>query len=227
MKTLRVKAWLAKPGGAAWRHHTVMSPSMLDRQARLGVKEPVAGSDRRRSDFCHPVAMAIRSQPIDTTAHVKAVVSVGAILLLMILSMSACGLFPGDPGPPIAVQGSDSESLGAVLLLLCADERVLSLTISENDSAGSGVKPGAVLWKIEAAHPSTTFEFLPGTEPAGFSTIVPAPPTIAGDIIISFETTRGTDTAGIRVRRLPNDVVRFQGRDLSKEAFYAKSDDVC
>lgn len=150
-----------------------------------------------------------------------------AVVILAGLSMSACSLFPGDPGPPIAVQGSGSDSLGGVLLLMCADEKVLSLTISENDSAGDGVSPGDVLWQIRASQPSMTSEFIPGTEPAGFRTIVPAPSTISGDIVVSFETTRGTDTAGIRVRRLPKEVVRFQGREMSKDAFYAKSEDIC
>lgn len=148
-------------------------------------------------------------------------------MLLASFSVSACSVFPGDPGPPIAVQGSGSESLGGVLVLLCADKKVLSLTISENDSVGSGVTPGKVLWEIDASEPSTISEFVPGTEPAGFITRVPAPPTIAGDIVISVETTRGTDTAGVRIRKLPKEVVRFQGREISQDAFFAKSEDIC
>ena len=35
--------------------------------------------------------------------------------ILVSLAVSACSLFPGDPGPPIAVQGSGSESLGGIL----------------------------------------------------------------------------------------------------------------
>jgi hypothetical protein len=110
---------------------------------------------------------------------------------------------------------------------MCPGEKVLSLTISENDSAGSGVTPGEILWEIEASGPSDISEFVPGTEPAGFSTKVAAPPTISGDIVISFETTRGTDTAGIRVRQLPMDIVRFGGREMSRDAFYAKGEGRC
>ena len=101
------------------------------------------------------------------------------------------------------------------------------MTVAKNDDAGNGVKAGAVLWEIRASQPSTISEFVPGTELAGFSTIVPAPPAIRGDIVVSFETTSGTDTAGIRVRPLPKDVVRFNGREMSKKSFYAKSEDIC
>lgn len=151
----------------------------------------------------------------------------GLIVLVIGLSMSACSLFPGDPGPPIAVQGSGSDSLGAALLLLCPNERLLSLTISENVSKGSEVSPGKVLWKIEASEPSTMSEFTPGIEPAGFRTVVAALQTIAGDIVISFQTTHGVDTAGVRVRPLPTDVVRFQGREMTKTTFYGKRKDAC
>jgi len=152
----------------------------------------------------------------------------GVVLILSIgYSISACSLLPGDPGPPIAVLGSGSDALGGVLLLRCADEKVLSLTISENDSAGAGVKPGKTVWEIEASQPSTMSEFVPASEVAGFTTVVSAPPTISGDIVISFHTTRGTDMAGVRVRPLPRGVVRFQGRNMSKESFFAKSKDVC
>lgn len=149
-----------------------------------------------------------------------------SILALGLLA-SACTFFPGDPGPPIGVQGSGSDDLGAVLVLLCPGERVLSLTINQDNSGGSEIRPGRVLWKVEALEPSTQSEFLPGTEPPGFHTVVAPASAISGDVVVSVQTTSGTDVDGIRVRRLPVDVVRYQGRDLTKNAFYAKQNDVC
>jgi hypothetical protein len=176
-------------------------------------------------DSCHPVEVATRTQ-VDAAAHRR--VTGGVALILSIgFSMSACSLFPGDPGAPIAVQGSGSEALGGVLFLRCPEERVLSLTISRNDNAGAGVKPGKPLWEIEASQPSTVSEFVPGTDVAGFTTIVSAPPTISGDIVISVHTTSGTAVDGVHVRSLPREVVRFQGRNMSKESFFAKSKDIC
>lgn len=178
----------------------------------------------RRTDSCHPVEVATRTQV--GAAHRRVIGGV-AVILSIGCSISACSLLSGDPGPPIAVQGSGSEALGGVLLLRCAEEKVLSLTISENGSEGGGVKPGKTLWEIEASQPSTMSEFVPGSEVSGFMTIVSAPPTISGDIVISFHTTSGTHVAGVRVRPLPRDVVRFQGRNMSKESFFAKNNNIC
>lgn len=147
--------------------------------------------------------------------------------LLVGCCMSACSLVPGDPGPPIAVRGSGSDSLGGVLVLLCPNVGVLSVSISENTSKGSEMKPGKVLWRIEASEPSTISEFIPGVNPAGFNTIVAAPAAISGDIVISVQTTRKVDTAGVRIRALPEDAVRYQGREMTTTAFYAKRSDIC
>lgn len=146
---------------------------------------------------------------------------------LLGISLSACGLFPGDPGGRVAVQGSGSDNLGAILLLLCPKERVLSVTISEDVGKGGEIKPGRVLWRIEALQPSTESEFVPATELIGFQTVVAAPPSIAGDIVISVKATGDTEVDGIRVRPLPKEVVRFNGREMTKSAFFAKRKDVC
>ncbi len=71
------------------------------------------------------------------------------------------------------------------------------------------------------------YEFVPGSEPVGFLTTVPAPPTVTGDVVVSAKTTSGTLMDGITVRRLPKEVVRFQGREIAKTAFYAKRKGSC
>lgn len=146
------------------------------------------------------------------------------------LYASACGPFVGDPGRPVAIQGSGSERLGAVLLLLCPGERVVSLQIGKDVGKGSEPKLGDVLWSVEAlepSQPSSLSEFLPGVEPRGFRTLVPAPLDLTGDVAISFWTTREKGLVGIRIRPLPQQMVWFHGHTMTRSAFLAKGKDRC
>jgi hypothetical protein len=140
--------------------------------------------------------------------------------------LSAC-FSPGDPGPPVAYRGSGSDRLGAVMFLLCPNERLLSLVVSEDIGKNAEIKPGRPLWHIEASGSSPTSEFAPGTEPAGFRTVLPAPPSVTGAVAITYKTTLETGMAGFQVRPLPSDVVWFQGRQLTDNAFQARRKDRC
>lgn len=132
------------------------------------------------------------------------------------LLLGACtNGIPADPGPPVAFEVDATHDLSAVQVVFCPGERVLSIAVSRDVSTNGPVKPGPVLWQLDATGTSTADTFNLGERIEGFRTTVPQSTPIVGRIAVELSTTLTTAEAGTDTASLQPNSMSLSGQILT------------